>query len=70
MRDIPARTLIRIKQAMLALANEPRPRGSLKLKQDIGFRISAGDYRIIYDINDRDRLVVVEGVLHRKDAYR
>jgi mRNA interferase RelE/StbE len=70
MKDIPARTVARIKQAVLALSLDPRQRGSLRLKQGAGFRLRVGDYRVIYDINDRARLVIVEGVLHRSEAYR
>ncbi|PZC52388.1 hypothetical protein LH53_05045 [Mesotoga sp. TolDC] len=39
----------RIKQRILLLASNLRPRGSSKLTGREGWRIRAGDYRIIYD---------------------
>ena len=34
------------------------------------WRIRVGDYRIIYDIDDDERLVVILVVTHRREAYR
>jgi mRNA interferase RelE/StbE len=42
----------RVKNAILDLADNPRPPGSKKLKGRPGYRIRQGNYRIIYDIND------------------
>jgi len=52
------------------LAKVPRPRGTAKLKgsNDL-FRIRIGDYRVIYRVSDRERLVDVIHIRHRRDAY-
>ncbi|MBL7985851.1 MAG: type II toxin-antitoxin system RelE/ParE family toxin [Flavobacteriales bacterium] len=68
---IPARTAVRIVEAVGNLAEEPRPPGCKKLKgHDDLWRIRIGSYRVIYFIGDAIRLVRVEKVSDRKDAYR
>lgn len=53
-----------------ALASEPRPRGSIKLKDTkTSYRLRVMAYRIIYTIDDKDKVVVVVGVKHRREAY-
>ena len=39
-----------IKDAILSLANNPRPTGCKKLKGEDTYRIRVGNYRIIYEI--------------------
>lgn len=54
-----------------ALAKEPRPSGCRKItgsKSD--WRIRLGDYRIIYEVNDKEKIVKVMRVRHRREAYR
>jgi len=34
------------------------------------WRIRVGDYRVIYDVDDDERLVIILAVLHRREAYR
>jgi mRNA interferase RelE/StbE len=61
----------RIVQAMRSLAEEPYPRGVQKLKPPFnGHRIRVGDYRILYDVDTRRKVVAVYAVKHRRDAYR
>jgi len=53
------------------LATDPRPRNCILLhtKEKL-YRIDSGDYRIVYQIQDDKRLVIVAKVRHRKDVYR
>ncbi|MCX6152722.1 MAG: type II toxin-antitoxin system RelE/ParE family toxin [Candidatus Kapabacteria bacterium] len=61
----------RIRDAILDLANNPRPFGYRKLKGlERYLRIKVGDYRIIYEINDKSSEVKIEKVRHRKNVYR
>ena len=63
--------LPRIQRALLKLPEEPRPIGCLKLAgEDKQYRIRVGDYRIIYEVDDKSQLVTVAAIRHRKDAYR
>ena len=52
------------------LADEPRPVGCKKLNGRDGYRIRQGDYRIIYDIFDKQLVVDVIKIAHRKDVYQ
>ncbi|MBI3650735.1 MAG: type II toxin-antitoxin system RelE/ParE family toxin [Acidobacteria bacterium] len=53
------------------LAKEPRPPKCLKLtgEEDL-WRIGVGDYRVLYTINDPQKLVDVIAVRHRREAYQ
>jgi mRNA interferase RelE/StbE len=71
MRRIPNPFRNRLLAAIDALADSPRPPGSVQLHGPEGFhRIRVGDYRIVYLIVDRVLLVCVVRVAHRKDVYR
>ena len=52
------------------LANDPRPPGSRKLSGNDKYRVRQGSYRIIYSIENKELIVVVVKVGHRKDVYR
>ena len=60
----------RAMQSIDALATAPRPAGVKKIvgTADL-WRIRVGDYRIIYRIDDRERLIDVTHIRHRKDVY-
>jgi mRNA interferase RelE/StbE len=59
-----------IKQALIALADNPRPAGYKKLKGLNGYRIRVNSYRIVYNILDDVLTVEIVAVGHRKDIYR
>ncbi len=49
----------------------PRPIGSKKLKGlPNTWRVRIGDYRILYNINDKLQHITIYRILHRKDVYR
>jgi mRNA interferase RelE/StbE len=60
-----------VSECLRALANDPRPFGSVKLT---GFEntycIRVGIYRIIYTIEDKILTVKVVKIDHRKTVYR
>lgn len=60
----------RIVEKIEALGAEPRPRECRKLSGRERYRIRQGDYRIVYSIEDRDLIVYVVKIGHRKDVYR
>lgn len=52
------------------LAENPRPAGCITIKGAKNlYRIRSGDYRIIYQIHNRELLVFVIRIGHRKDIY-
>ena len=61
----------RIISNIRALAENPRPAGCRKIvgsKND--WRIRVGEYRIIYEVDDEKKAVMVMRVRHRREAYR
>ena len=56
--------------AIDALAADPRPHGAEKLAGRDDFRIRVGDYRIVYAVDDTERLVLVARIAHRREVYR
>ncbi len=69
--SLPKKILYQIDAKILALANEPHPPGSKKLAGEENLnRIRSGDYRILYQVHDELRLVVVARVRHRREVYR
>jgi len=51
---LEARIYATIKSKIAGLADDPRPPGCRKLKDHSGWRVRDGNYRILYDIDDRD----------------
>ena len=60
----------KIKEAILRLAENPRPSGCSKLVGREGWKIRVGNYRVIYEINAQKKEVIVLHVGHRRDVYR
>lgn len=53
------------------LANNPRNEKVKKLVDRINeYRLTVGNYRILFYINDTDKLITIARVLHRKAAYK
>jgi mRNA interferase RelE/StbE len=63
-------TYLRIYNKMQSLKENPRPIGSIKLTNADGYRIRTGDYRILYEINDKEVFVFIFNIMHRKEVYR
>ena len=61
---------VRIIAALQNLANDPRPTGSKKLTNRPAWRIRIGAYRVIYEIHDRELLVLVVAAGKRSEIYR
>ena len=59
-----------IKNKIVSLASTPRPPGCLKLTAEEGYRIRSGDYRILYRVDDKDKIVYVYRIKHRKESCR
>lgn len=59
----------RVRDAVAGLAGNPRPAGCKKLVGREGWRIKAGDYRVIYEIDDAQKQITVLHIGHRRDVY-
>ncbi len=69
---LPAEVRDRIDAAVHNLELEPRPPGCRKLggREESEWRIRVGNYRIVYEIRDDSREVLVLEVWHRQRGYR
>ncbi len=67
---LPKRDYERVRDAIRALAENPRPPGARKLRDREGWRIRVGVYRVIYEIDDANRIITVLDIGHRGDIYR
>ena len=67
---LPSAIASRIEEKLLELEQDPRPPGCKKLRGRDAWRIRIGDYRVIYEIDDSAREVLITRVRNRKDAYR
>lgn len=68
---LPVTDREKVKNIILALQNNPRPQGSIKLTGTTNiYRVRKGNYRVVFEIIDRQLLVYVFDVDHRKDIYR
>jgi mRNA interferase RelE/StbE len=60
----------RIDRKILALAGNPRPSGCKKLKgYKDQWRARAGDWRVLYIMDDALKLVTVTRIAHRREVY-
>lgn len=69
LENIPEPYYSSIKDAIYALADDPRPHGFKKLKGRAGYRIRIGAYRVIYEVFDHILFIEVIDLGHRKDIY-
>jgi mRNA interferase RelE/StbE len=71
LRKLDRATADRIERAIESLSSSPRPRQSRKLAKEEGkYRLRVGDYRVIYEIFDSERIVDISAIRHRREAYR
>ncbi len=52
------------------LSVDPFSRQSSKLSARDEYRVRVGDYRIVYAVDKRNKVVVVYRVRHRREVYR
>ena len=67
---LPGNIRERIVLRLLALEENPRPSGVKKLQGQESYRLRAGDYRILYAIDDQSKKVTVLAIGHRREVYR
>ena len=70
LEEIPKKDLRKIVKRIQSLAQNPRPQRAQKLSGQQHFRVRRGDYRIIYSINDKDLVVDIVKIGHRREIYR
>jgi mRNA interferase RelE/StbE len=70
LRSVPHDVAVRILARISALTENPFPVGVKKLQGlEDTYRIRIGDYRVVYLVSTKNRIVKIQYVSHRKDAY-
>ena len=70
LNKLETREYRKISQALLELEQNPRPTGVVKIKESDYWRIREGDYRIIYNIDDSNKIITVTKIGHRREIYK
>jgi mRNA interferase RelE/StbE len=68
---IPSGVVARIVAKIRELKENPRPAGCRKIEgEEKAYRIRIGDYRVVYEVDDEKKQIVILAAGHRKDIYR
>ena len=71
LQKLPAKVVRRVFPELEALASNPRPQGCKKLQGGANeWRIRVGDYRIVYAIDDAEKIIDVARIAHRREVYK
>jgi mRNA interferase RelE/StbE len=58
-----------LRAAVSGLTNEPRPHGVRKIKgEEKTYRIRVGSYRVVYEVFDNDKLVLILQIVRRSET--
>jgi mRNA interferase RelE/StbE len=70
LENLSDRLIARLMPKIERLADDPRPSGCRKLRgyKDL-WRFRVGDYRVVYIIEDDNKIVTVTRIAHRREAY-
>jgi mRNA interferase RelE/StbE len=62
----------RLREAVTSLAKDPRPHGVRKIKgEESAFRIRVGHYRVVYEVYDKEKIILILQVVRRSETtYR
>lgn len=70
-RSLPLELKRRVGAAIDGLSQDPRPPGVRKLVgHERLYRIRVGQYRVVYEVDDKEQLIRVTRVRHRREVYR
>ena len=70
LRNLPNKDVARILKTIESLCENPRAEGCIKLSAQERYRVRLGVYRIIYEIQDSELIVLVVKVAHRGEVYK
>ena len=70
LRRLPKKVKQQVASALDTLEKEPRFGSPLQWQLKGYWSYHTGNYRIIYEIDDNNKVVIIEHIKHRKDVYR
>jgi mRNA interferase RelE/StbE len=70
LKNSPSQIQKRISIKIEELRQNPRPSGVVKLTGDDKlYRVRVGNYRIVFSIDDTERIIRITRIRHRRDVY-
>jgi mRNA interferase RelE/StbE len=70
LRSIPDNDVKRILERINSLQENPRAEGCVKLSDQEKYRVWQGIYRVVYEIQDTELIILVVKVAHRAQVYK
>ena len=70
LRRLPSKIRQQVANALDAIEKDPRTGSPLHWQLKGYWSYHTGNYRIVYEIDDDNKIVIVEHIKHRKDVYR
>ncbi len=70
LEKIQTQERLKIISALLETEQNPRPRGIEKIRGVELWRIREGDYRIVFSIDDNEKMITIVRIGNRRDIYR
>lgn len=70
LRSLPKKDIKRILKCIEHLSVDPRADGCIKLSGQERYRVRQGVYRIIYEIQETELIIMVVKVAHRSTVYK
>jgi len=65
--NLEKRFFEQIKDKINSLKSNSRPCGCLKLTAEEGYRIRSGNFRILYRIDDKNKIIYIYRIKYRKE---
>ena len=71
LRSLPKSVIDRVLKQINSLTLDPLPRQTIKLTgAEHLYRIRVGDYRVVYEVNTKEKRITIHHIRHRRDIYR
>ena len=70
LRSIPNKDVHQILKRVNVLSENPRADGCVKLSIQEKYRVKQGVYRIVYEIQDNELIILVVKIAHRSQIYK
>lgn len=70
LRSIPNKDITKILEHVDGLSENPRAEGCIRLSGQERYRVRQGVYRIVYEIQDEELIVLAIKIAHRSKVYK
>jgi mRNA interferase RelE/StbE len=68
--SLPPKIHDKIIKSLLELKNTLFPRKAKKLQARDGYRLRIGEYRVLYILHEKEKIIEIVSIGHRKEVYR